>query len=138
MFRNTVTLFNYDEEKDEYIKTLFENVELQSKTRIDFNVDRTEDEDTSLLIIKYYITGIDKKVIGINKSYKTPKEWSKLAEKKNNFTFEAGRDFYAKGDYTLLNITSYEQFKHTHDDVFMINEIRDYEDDLKHWEIIGY
>lgn len=81
---------------------------------------------------------MDKRVAGVNKVFKTPKEWNNLENKTNYFTFETGRDFFAKGDFTLLEISSYEQFKHSHDDVFMINAVKDFEDDLKHWEITGY
>ena len=138
MFTNSVTLFNYDEKNNRYYKTLFRNVELQSTYQSNFNVDSTIDSDVSLLIVNYYLDGEDKKPISVSKSFRTPKVWDSTEDKNSYFTFETGRDFFAKGDYTLLNITSYEQFKHSHDDVFMIHQVKDFEDDLKHWEILGY
>ena len=139
MFTNSVTLFNFDEESNKYYKTLLKNVELQSTYQANFTVDSTIDGDVSLLIVNYYLDGVEKKPTSIlNKSFRTPKVWKNIANKENYFTFEAGRDFFAKGDYTLLNIINYEQFKHSHDDVFMIHSVKDFEDDLKHWEIMGY
>lgn len=138
MFTNSITLFNFDEENNKYYKTLFKNVELQSTYQANFTVDSTIDSDVSLLIVNYYLNGVEKQPVYVNKTFRTPKVWNNIEGKENYFTFECGRDFFAKGDYTLLNITSYEQFKHSHDDVFMIHQVKDFEDDLKHWEILGY
>lgn len=138
MFTNSVTLFNYDETNDKYYKTLFKNVELQVTYQSNFTVDSTVDGDISLLIVNYYMVGVEKKPVYVNKSFKSPKIWENSNNKSNCFTFECGRDFFAKGDYTLFDITNYEQFKHSHDDVFMIHQVKDFEDDLKHWEIMGY
>lgn len=140
MFNATVTLFNFDEPNDTYYPTLITSTELQPNYRAKFDYNRTEDTDTALLIVKYLISGGEKQTYGNTKSFRTPKLWTSLSEtdKQKYFTFRSGRDFFAKGDFTAVTDIDYEVFKDAHDGVFFIHEVKDFEDDLKHWEITGY
>lgn len=136
MFKNVVSLFNFDESNNEYHLTILENVELQSNYRTRFTNDSTLDDDVSLLIIKYSIVGSDKK-ISSGKVFKTPKIWEKLENKSDFFTFQTGSDFFMKGRFEK-QIADYESLKNSYDDVFFIHSVKDFEDDLKHWEVTGY
>ena len=132
MFTNTITLFNYDEKEDIYYPTLIENVELQPKYKTKFNSSSAESKDTALLIVKYYIGTYGKTPYLSQKTYKTPKLWNKTpsAEKNNYFTFNTGRDFFIKGDYSSMSDVEYETFKNQNDEVFFIHDVKDFEDDL--------
>lgn len=140
MFSSTITLFNYEESTDKFYPTLFTGTELQPDYKTRFTENTTQDMDMSLLIIKYYIS--DNKIYsyGNTKSYKTPKSWDNLttANKSNYFTFQTGRDFFVLGDYSTTVNVDYELFKSQNDDVFFINNVKVFRDDLKHWEILGY
>ena len=140
MFSSTITLFNFDEPNDKYYSTLITNAELQPNYRTKFDYNRTEDTDISLLIIKYLVTGGEKQTYGNIKSFRTPKLWINLssADKQIYFTFQEGRDFFAIGDFTAVTDIDYEVFKDANDGVFFIHEVKDFGDDLKHWEITGY
>jgi hypothetical protein len=60
-------------------------------------------------------------------------------DKSEYFTLKPGEhDFFVKGDYTGKSNVNYENFKNSHDDVFLICSVKDFEYDLKHWEIMGY
>lgn len=136
MFKNVVSLFNFDESNNEYHLTILENVELQSNYRTRFTNDSTFDDDVSLLIIKYSIVGSDKK-ISSGKVFKTPKIWNNLENKSGFFTFQTGSDFFMKERFEK-QISDYESLKNSYDDIFFIHSVKDFEDDLKHWEVVGY
>lgn len=138
MFSNKVTLFNYDETNNFYYSTLLTNVELQSNYRTNFTDESTVDNDLTLLIVKYRVENGTKKVQGTEKSFLTPKVWESTQDKSGVFTIQSGRDFFVKGDLTNLNDIDYEELKNTYDDVFFIQSVKDFEDDLKHFEILGY
>ena len=138
MFLNTVTLFNYDETNNFYYFTLLTNVELQSHYKTNFTDESTVDNDLTLLIVKYQVESGSKKVQGTEKSFLTPKVWENTQDKSNVFTIQPSRDFFAKGDFTGLSDIDYEELKNTHDDVFFIQSLKDFEDDLKHFEILGH
>ncbi len=53
MYNQTITLFNYSSDKDEYFKTLIENVEIQPNYQTVPNLSQT-DSNTSVLIIFEY------------------------------------------------------------------------------------
>ena len=138
MFSNTVTLFNYDETNNSYYSTLITNVELQSNYRASFTDESTVDNDLTLLIVKYQVENGSKKVPGTEKSFLTPKVWESTQDKSDVFTIQPGRDFFAKGDLTGISDIDYEELKNTYDDVFFIQSLKDFEDDLKHFEILGH
>lgn len=138
MFSNTATIFSYDESNETYSSTLLQNVELQTHYRTSFTDESTVDNDLTLLIVKYWVENGNKKTQGNSKTFLTPKLWESLQDKTGSFTIQPGRDFFAKGDLTQLESIDYEELKNTYDDVFFIQSVKDFEDDLKHFEILGY
>lgn len=137
MFSSKVTLFNYSESENMYYKTFLENVEFQPYYKTSFDGDFAKDEDSSLLIVNYCIDSGSKKPFGSERVFKTPKIWETLENKGDFFTLRPGFDFFVKGDFTEVN-SGYEDLKNSYDDVFFIQSVKDFEDDLKHWEIMGY
>ena len=100
-----------------------------------------QDEDTSLLLIRYKKVLGEKIPFGSSKAYLTPKIWDRLfdEDKKNYFTFKPGEyDFFAEGNFINSEKINYETFKNSHDDVFLIHGVKDFDSDLLHWEIEGY
>lgn len=140
MFNSTVTIFNFDEPNDKFYPTLITGVEFQPDYRSQFTSNTTQDMDMSLLIIMYYIDGNNVLVNGNNKPYRTPKAWENLttANKSKYFTFKTGRDFFVLGNYSTTANADYETFKDQNDDVFFINSVKNFRDELKHFEIMGY
>ena len=74
----------------------------------------------------------------MERSFLVKDEWVKEADKSQYFTIQTDKDFFALGDYSSIEISDYEEFKNenTHRG-FMINEYRDFESVLPHWEIYG-
>ena len=136
MFNNNITLFNFDEKSNKYYKTFLPNVELQSNFRTRFTNDSTLDDDVSLLIISYFLVNSDKK-ISTGKIFKTPKIWENLESKEESFTFQEGKDFFVKGKLLDENL-NYEELKNSQDGVFFVHSVKDFEDELNHWEVLGY
>ena len=137
MFNNNITLFNFDEKSNKYYKTFLPNVELQSNFRTRFTNDSTLDDDVSLLIIKYLIKNSEKIAFRTEKCFKTPKIWENLESKEEFFTFQEGKDFFVKGQFLDENL-NYEELKNSQDGVFFVHSIKDFEDTLSHWEVLGY
>lgn len=137
MFNNNITLFNFDEKSNKYYKTFLPNVELQSNFRTRFTNDSTLDDDVSLLIIKYLIKNSEKIAFGTKKCFKTPKIWENLESKEEFFTFQEGKDFFVKGKLLDKNL-NYEELKNSQDGVFFVHSVKDFEDELSHWEVLGY
>ena len=143
MFRNAVTLFNYDEEENIYYPTLLESVELQPNYRTEFTDDGTRSKDLALLIVRYDKDSSGKFIFESSKIkyFTNPKLWNDFTtdNKSTYFTLKPGEyDFFIKGDYTSETDVNYEVFKNTYDEIFLIHGVKDFEDDLKHWEIEGY
>ena len=147
MFNINITLFNFDEKSNKYYKTFLPNVELQSNFRTRFTNDSTLDDDVSLLIIKYLIKNSEKISFGTEKCFKTPKIWENLESKEEFFTFQEGKDFFVKGklleqienlDFTVSENLNYEELKNSQDGVFFVHSVKDFEDELSHWEVLGY
>lgn len=138
MFRNKVTLFNYDEQENIYYPTLLDEVELQPQYKTRFTSDSTKDLDSALLIVRYKINSDEKTEIG-GKSFKKPKEWELLdaTGKQTYFTFNLGRDFFVLGDFSSVTDVNYEIFKNENDEVFFVHAVKDFDDELKHWEVVG-
>ena len=137
MFNNNITLFNFDEKSNKYYKTFLPNVELQSNFRTRFTNDSTLDDDASLLIIKYLIKNSEKIAFRTEKCFKTPKIWENLESKEEFFTFQEGKDFFVKGKLLDENL-NYEELKNSQDGVFFVHSVKDFEDELSHWEVLGY
>lgn len=140
MFRNEVTLFNYSEIENKYYPTLFENVEIQPKYKTLFTPESVQDSDSVLLLVKFQKDGFGKFVFkenGSPKYFLSPKGFNTIENKSEYFTLQNSYDFFVKGDFSNETEVIYEDFKNSHDEVFLIHSVKDFEDDLKHWEIEG-
>lgn len=137
MFATKITLFNYLQEQDDYIITLINNVEFQPKYETIPNITETEDKTKSLIIIPYYKddTGIYVNKDNNKKYYLKPKQWLKASDKQY-FTFQTDIDFIIVGDYSYLEDVNLNELKNSYDDLFMINRVKDFTDELKHFELI--
>lgn len=143
MFNNTITLYNYDKFNDNYYYTVFRNVEVQEQQRSEpddtryglYNNIYEKAFDNALLIIKYQLSNGIKRVTGVEKTFLNPKEWGKLEDKTNNFTFQTNSDFFIVGENE--DIKNYEELKNYKDRVYKIYLYNDYEYDLTHWEVYG-
>lgn len=143
MFNNTITLYNYDKFNDNYYYTVFRNVEVQEQQRSEpddtryglYNNIYEKAFDNALLIIKYQLSNGIKRVTGVEKTFLNPKEWGKLEDKTNNFTFQTNSDFFIVGENE--DIKNYEELKNCKDRVYKIYLYNDYEYDLTHWEVYG-
>lgn len=76
-----------------------------------------------------------KRVTGVEKTFSNPKEWNKLENKTNTFTFQTDSDFFIVGENE--DIKNYEELKNCKDRVYKIYLYNDYEYDLTHWEVYG-
>ena len=143
MFNNTITLYNYDKFNDNYYYTVFRNVEVQEQQRSEpddtryglYNNVYEKALDNALLIIKYQLSNGIKRVAGVEKIFSNPKEWNKLEDKTNTFTFQTDSDFFIVGENE--DIKNYEELKNSKDRVYKIYLYNDYEYDLTHWEVYG-
>lgn len=134
MYNQTITLFNYSSDKDDYFKTLIENVEVQPNYKTVPNLSQT-DSDTSVLIIFEYSEDETGKYIyskGKKIYYSKPKSWDISSEK---FTIQNNTDFLIIGDYTNIEDVNLNEIKNSIDDVFVINQFKTFFDELKHFEI---
>ena len=143
MFDNTITLYNYDKFNVNYYYTVFRNVEVQEQQRSEpddthygsYNNIYERALDNALLIIKYQLSNGIKRVAGVEKTFSNPKEWNKLEDKTNTFTFQTDSDFFIVGENE--DIKNYEELKNSKDRVYKIYLYNDYEYDLTHWEVYG-
>lgn len=135
MYNQTITLFNYKLSSDDYIYTVINGAEVQPMYASSPKIMDTENNTKALIIIRYaeddvgrYINTKDGK-----KYYKSPKQWK---ENPDYFTLQTNFDFLIVGDYTPENAEiNLNELKNELDNVFVINEIKDFSDDLKHFEI---
>lgn len=136
LYNNIITIFNYDYLEEKFYPTLIKNVECQYYFGIDRLPEYNSSRDRCLSIIKYQI--IDGFKVSDNKIFLIKDEWATKQDKANYFTFQTDKDFFAIGDYSDIQTDSYEEFKnsHTHK-AFLINEYRDFESVLQHWEVYG-
>ncbi len=134
MYNQTITLFNYSSDKDEYFKTLIENVEIQPNYQTVPNLSQT-DSNTNVLIIFEYLEDETGKYIyskGEKIYYSKPKSWDISS---GNFTIQNNTDFVIIGDYTNIEEANLNGIKNSVDDVFVINQFKTFFDELKHFEI---
>lgn len=137
MYTQTITLFNYLESLDNYSRTVIKGVEVQPIYATTPRVTQTENEESVLIIIRYKKDehGIYVNTDKGNKYYKSPKQWKENIE---YFTLTPNVDFIIVGEYTLdtpeINLND---LKNDLDNIFIINKVRDFSDDLKHFEITG-
>lgn len=160
MFKSTITLFNYLYSSDEYAKTIIKNVEIQPMCSTDPQTNSTENNTEVLIIvpykvdsggayvnsgsdIKYYLkpkvwaNKVDPGIVYVDKKsgerhYLKQKGWAESIE---YFTIQSGLDFIIVGDYSYLTDINLNDIKNKVDDVFVIGGVKDFSDDLKHFEI---
>lgn len=136
MFATDITLFNYLENQDEYFHTLIKSVEFQPKYNTNPEQYSTEDNTSSLIIIPYHkddngvYVGTESK-----KYYLTPKKWIN-SNHTDYFTIQNNIDFVMIGDYTDLENINLNDLKNEYDDLFMINQYKDFRYELSHFELI--
>lgn len=138
MFQSIITLFNYSEEEDKYYQTIINNAEFQPIYKTEPDVIGTDNRSSCLIIIPYSIK--DSSIYVNNdeckKYYLKPKEWEKSGNKENYFTLHNDIDFVVKGAKSDLTDVNLNEIKNTHDDVFVINQIKDFVDTLlSHFEL---
>lgn len=134
MYNKTITLFNYYESNDEYFYTVIYNVEIQPIYKTIPNTSETSNQSSCLIIIPYnsddlgnYVNLYENK-----KYYLKPKKWGGNPE---YFTIQNNVDFIIEGIHTDIPDINLNEIKNTMDDVFVINQIKDFSDDLKHFEL---
>lgn len=134
MFSKTITLFNYYEPNDQYLTTVIPEVEVQPTYKTSPNTTETSNNTSVLIIIPYYSDDIGDYVMTNNdkKYYLTPKKYNGV---NTNFTLQNNTDFIIVGNHESIVDINLNELKNTMDNVFVINQIKDFSDDLKHFEI---
>ncbi len=136
MYNQTITLGNYLESEDTYNLLVINNVEVQPIYSVKEDISETNDTSKVLVIIMYsidnngkYITASGNKIY-----YRAPKHWG---ENEEYFTLQCGKDFILLGEYHSEDPNiNLNELKNKNDDIFIINRIDDFQDDLSHFEII--
>ncbi len=134
MYNQTITLFNYSSDKDEYFKTLIENVEIQPNYQTVPNLSQTDSNTSVLIIFEYSEDEIGKYIYSRGKKvyYSKPKNWDISS---GEFTMQNNTDFIIIGDYTNIENVNLNEIKNSIDDVFVINQFKVFFDELKHFEL---
>lgn len=134
MYNQTITLFNYSSDKDEYFKTLIENVEIQPNYQTVPNLSQTDSNTSVLIIFEYSEDEIGKYIYSRGKKvyYSKPKNWDISS---GEFTIQNNTDFIIIGDYTNIENVNLNEIKNSIDDVFVINQFKVFFDELKHFEL---
>lgn len=138
MFADTVTVFNYYEDKKQGIAmwypTVLDGVELQIAKGINISKSGNDTADAANLHIK-----INADIRG---AYKKPKEYKALEDKQGCFTLKPG-DFFMAGAYDNTPIDEadypngfFEYMKGSYDDVYNITTV-DVFKVIPHFEVGG-
>jgi len=134
MYNQTITLFNYFSDKDEYLKTLIDGVEIQPSYQTIPNLNQTDSNTSVLIIFEYLEDEIGKYIYSRGKKvyYSKPKNWDISSDE---FTIQNNTDFIIIGDYTNIENVNLNEIKNSIDDVFVINQFKVFFDELKHFEL---
>lgn len=136
LYNHIITIFNFDYPNNIFLPTLINNVECQYHIGIDRMPEYNLSRDRCLCFIKY--SKISNKKVSDEKIYLPKDKWVKEEDKTKYFTLQTDKDFFAIGDYSSVHVDSYENFKNEHtESSFLINEFRDFESIIPHWEIYG-
>lgn len=138
MFTDTVTIFNYHEDKKQGIAmwypTVLDGVELQIAKGINVSKSGNDNADSANLHIKINAD--------IRKVYKKPMEYKALENKQGYFTLKSN-DFFMAGAYDNSPIDEadypngfFEYMKANHDDVYNITTV-DVFKAIPHFEVGG-
>lgn len=147
MFNDTVTIFNYIEDKKKglykWSVSVIHNVETQiSKGQ---NVIKSGNENADTLYISIPLKTSNNKMFADGIEYCKPNAFKALEDKEGAFTLKE-KDFIAVGDYSIIfgNILNeedyagglFEYMKKTYDDVYNINTV-DIFKGIPHIEVRG-
>lgn len=137
MFTDTVTVFNYYEDKKKGISmwypTVLDGVELQITKGINISKSGNDTADTANLHIKINAD--------IRKAYKKPKEYKAMENKQEYFTLKPD-DFFMAGKYEDSPVNDdypggfFEYMKGRYDDVYNITTV-DVFKTIPHFEVGG-
>lgn len=138
MFTDTVTIFNYYEDKKQGIAmwypTVLDGVELQITKGINISKSGNDAADGASIHIKINEN--------IRKTYRKSKEYKALEDKQEYFTLKPG-DFFMNGGYEVTPISEedypngfFEYMKSKHDDVYNITTV-DVFKSIPHFEVGG-
>ena len=140
MFEYTITVFNYDSYNSKYYSKLLYNIEVQPHYKTKPEVRFTTSE-TSVLIIVPYNMASGEIYIGTDSNkliYLEPKIWDSKDNKEDSITFKTNTDFIVIGDHKDIVDIDFNEIKNTYDNVFTINEVRNYKEfGISHFEIIA-
>lgn len=140
MFEYTITVFNYDSYNSKYYSKVLYNIEVQPHYKTKPEVQFTTNETSVLIIVPYNIIGEDI-YIGENSNqiiYLEPKIWDSKDNKEDSITFKTNTDFIVIGGHKDIVDIDFNEIKNTYDNVFTINEVRNYKELwISHFEIIA-
>lgn len=134
MFNDTVTVFNYIEDKKKGIYEWYVSVIHKVETQISKgqNVMKSGNENADTLYLSIPLTISNNKMFADGIEYCKPNAFKTLESKENTFTL-GEKDFIAIGDYSnmsgnVVNENDYpgglfEYMKKTYDDVYNINSV---------------
>ena len=160
MYSSTITIFNYDYVSNEFYSTVITNVECQYDLGISRLLEYNVSADKCLLIIKFSIQD-GYKTTEDGKKFLEPVDWRSSSSKSDYFTFQTDKDFFTTTSASPTTsrtfgsrLTSFgtsvsetdtgrcgrcfEDVKNSNTNkTFLINEYREYDSVLPHWEVYG-
>ena len=156
MYSSTITIFNYDYVSNEFYSTVITNVECQYDLGISRLLEYNVSADKCLLIIKFSIQD-GYKTTEDGKKFLDPVDWRSSSSKSDYFTFQTDKDFFTATSGLTASLGSTEprnesegrddnrRFGWRFEDVknsntnkaFLINEYREYDSVIPHWEVYG-
>lgn len=145
MFNNTITIFNYYEDKDEecyyWFSKVLSGVGFQKSKGLTARITGNQDANNAVLHIPVQLSGGEIYSDGVQ--YQKPKEWAKGQAKEDSFTLKAG-DFFMEGVFEdkVVDETNYpngffEYMKSQYDDVFRITDVDGPYKGIPHFEVGG-
>lgn len=147
MYRDTITIFNFYEDKKNGIArwypTVLNNVEVQISKG--FNISKSGNENANTLYVSIPLIGSNNDLFADGVKYIKPKTFKALSVKSDAFTI-AENDFIAVGDYgstfeSYINDEVYPEglmqyMKSNHDDVYEVKTV-DVFKTIRHIEVGG-
>ena len=167
MFSNTITVFNYHKPTDSWYATVFHGVNLSNRSTANATAERGHVNNSSISVTIRVRSGSSSMILDpfgigggtiadetkihykdkftpVDKIYVPPKEFEKLSDPNNYFTFKPECDFMMIGDHPIDFPEPddrgmdgfYNEMNTEHDGVFMISSA-EYFTLLPHFEIGG-
>lgn len=133
MLAHTVTLFNYDDENNQYYTAIINNVLCMPTIGTAFTTKGDNSSDSAdLYIFEEQSVAVDKN--GNKMSYIPFSKWNALEDKTGFWTLKE-RDYFAKG--IINNVENPAESE----EAIMINSFRHFDigtKRMRHWEIYGH